>query len=251
MTAVDIVNVHKHFGAQDVLSGIDMQVRQGEVVCLLGPSGSGKTTLLRCINGLAMPDQGHVSVDGALIGRKVRNGKLHDLTGKESAAQRARIGMVFQHFNLFPHLTVLDNLVLGPRTLKLKTSAELERHARELLDRVGLADRAAAYPAQLSGGQQQRVAIARALMMNPDLMLFDEPTSALDPQRVGEVLETMRSLAQDGMTMVVVTHEMTFARQAADRVVFMADGKVVEDSPPREFFDSPSTERARAFLRLV
>ncbi|NUP75475.1 MAG: amino acid ABC transporter ATP-binding protein [Sinomonas sp.] len=251
MSSVDIVNVHKSFGDNEILKGIDMQVRQGEVVCLLGPSGSGKSTLLRCINGLVMPDKGHVSVGGTLIGRKVHGGKLHDLSGREAANQREQIGMVFQQFNLFPHVDVRDNLLLGPRTLKLKGKAELEKKAHSLLGKVGLSDRAKAYPSQLSGGQQQRVAIARALMMEPDLMLFDEPTSALDPELVGEVLDTMRSLAQDGMTMIVVTHEMSFARQVADRVVFMADGHIVEDATPQQFFDSPETERARAFLRLA
>ena len=251
MSSVDIVNVHKSFGDNEILKGIDLQVRQGEVVCLLGPSGSGKSTLLRCVNGLVMPDKGHVSVGGNLIGRKVHNGKLHDLSGKEASSQRERIGMVFQQFNLFPHLDVRDNLVLGPRTLKRGGKSELEEKARHLLAKVGLANRVTAYPSQLSGGQQQRVAIARALMMEPDLMLFDEPTSALDPELVGEVLDTMRSLAQDGMTMIVVTHEMAFARHVADRVVFMADGRIVEDTTPHLFFDSPETERARAFLRLA
>jgi polar amino acid transport system ATP-binding protein len=251
VSSVDIVNVHKSFGDNEILKGIDLQVRQGEVVCLLGPSGSGKSTLLRCINGLVMPDKGHVSVGGTLIGRKAQNGKLHDLNGREAAGQRERIGMVFQQFNLFPHLDVWENLMLGPRAHRRGGKAELEEKARHLLAKVGLASRASAYPSQLSGGQQQRVAIARALMMAPDLMLFDEPTSALDPELVGEVLDTMRSLAQEGMTMIVVTHEMAFARQVADRVVFMADGRVVEDTAPALFFDSPETERARAFLRLA
>ncbi|GAB3561580.1 amino acid ABC transporter ATP-binding protein [Arthrobacter alkaliphilus] len=251
MSSVDIVNVHKSFGDNHILKGIDMRVRQGEVVCLLGPSGSGKSTLLRCINGLVMPDQGHVSVGGTLIGRKVQGGKLHDLSDKEAAGQRERIGMVFQQFNLFPHLDVRDNLVLGPRAHRLGGKAELEGKAHQLLAKVGLSDRAKAFPSQLSGGQQQRVAIARALMMGPGLMLFDEPTSALDPELVGEVLDTMRSLAQEGMTMIVVTHEMAFARQVADRVVFMADGRIVEDTTPDSFFDNPGTERARAFLRLA
>jgi polar amino acid transport system ATP-binding protein len=251
MSSVDIVNVHKSFGENEILKGIDMQVGQGEVVCLLGPSGSGKSTLLRCVNGLVMPDKGHVSVGGTLIGRTVHGGKLHDLSGREAARQREQIGMVFQQFNLFPHLDVRDNLMLGPRAHRLGGKAELEEKAHHLLGKVGLSNRAKAYPAQLSGGQQQRVAIARALMMEPDLMLFDEPTSALDPELVGEVLDTMRSLAQDGMTMIVVTHEMAFARQVADRVVFMADGHVIEDATPAEFFDTPGTERARAFLRLA
>ncbi|MCH6468666.1 amino acid ABC transporter ATP-binding protein [Sinomonas sp. 5-5] len=243
--------MHKSFGDNEILKGIDLRVSQGEVVCLLGPSGSGKSTLLRCINGLVMPDKGHVSVGGTLIGRKVQNGKLHDLSGREAAVQRERIGMVFQQFNLFPHLDVRENLMLGPRAHRLGGRNELEEKARHLLAKVGLASRVNAYPSQLSGGQQQRVAIARALMMAPDLMLFDEPTSALDPELVGEVLDTMRSLAQDGMTMIVVTHEMAFARQVADRVVFMADGHIVEDAAPAQFFDSPATERARAFLRLA
>ncbi|ASN52594.1 amino acid ABC transporter ATP-binding protein [Sinomonas sp. R1AF57] len=251
MSSVDIVNVHKSFGENEILKGIDMHVGQGEVVCLLGPSGSGKSTLLRCVNGLVMPDKGHVSVGGTLIGRKVHGGKLHDLSGREAATQREQIGMVFQQFNLFPHLDVRDNLMLGPRAHWLGGKAELEEKAHRLLGKVGLSNRAKSYPAQLSGGQQQRVAIARALMMEPDLMLFDEPTSALDPELVGEVLDTMRSLAQDGMTMIVVTHEMAFARQVADRVVFMADGHIVEDATPAQFFDSPGTDRARAFLRLA
>ncbi|WP_018762585.1 amino acid ABC transporter ATP-binding protein [Arthrobacter sp. 135MFCol5.1] len=251
MSSVDVVNVHKSFGDNEVLTGIDMQVGQGEVVCLLGPSGSGKSTLLRCINGLVMPDKGHVAVGGNLIGRKVRDGKLHDLRGREASVQRERMGMVFQQFNLFPHLDVRDNLMLGPRAHRLAGKAELEEKARQLLNKVGLGNRADAYPSQLSGGQQQRVAIARALMMEPELMLFDEPTSALDPELVGEVLDTMRSLAEEGMTMIVVTHEMTFARGVADRVVFMADGRIVEDTRPEIFFDNPETERARSFLRLV
>jgi polar amino acid transport system ATP-binding protein len=251
MSSVDIVNVHKSFGENEILKGIDMHVGQGEVVCLLGPSGSGKSTLLRCVNGLVMPDKGHVTVGGTLIGRKVHGGKLHDLSGREAAGQREQIGMVFQQFNLFPHLNVRDNLMLGPRAHRRGGRAELGEKAHALLGKVGLSNRAKAYPAQLSGGQQQRVAIARALMMEPDLMLFDEPTSALDPELVGEVLDTMRSLAQDGMTMIVVTHEMAFARQVADRVVFMADGHIVEDATPAQFFDSPETDRARAFLRLA
>ncbi|MCQ9163740.1 amino acid ABC transporter ATP-binding protein [Arthrobacter sp. STN4] len=251
MSSANIVNIHKHFGGTEILKGINLNVAQGEVVCLLGPSGSGKSTLLRCINGLVMPDQGHVSVGGELIGRSVRKGKLHDLSGREASKQRERIGMVFQQFNLFPHLSSLDNLLLGPLTLKRQKPAALKKRAVELLGKVGLADRVNAFPAQLSGGQQQRVAIARALMMDPRLMLFDEPTSALDPELVGEVLDTMRTLAQEGMTMVVVTHEMNFARQVADRVVFMADGKVVEDSSPLSFFENPKSERARSFLRIA
>lgn len=251
MSAVDVVNLHKHFDQVEVLKGIDMHVSQAEVVCLLGPSGSGKSTLLRCINGLVNPDHGHVAVDDEIIGHKVRGGKLYPLKGKESANQRARIGMVFQQFNLFPHLNVLNNLLLAPQTLVRASKSDLESRAHELLGKVGLGDRAEAFPAQLSGGQQQRVAIARALMLAPALMLFDEPTSALDPELVGEVLETMRSLAQEGMTMVVVTHEMAFARQVADRVVFMDDGRIIEDTVPERFFDNPMTARARAFLGLT
>lgn len=244
----DVVNVNKRFGEVEVLRDVSLQVRPREVVCLLGPSGSGKSTLLRCINGLVMPDKGHVTVDGELIGRAVRRGRLRNLSDRMASKQREHIGMVFQHFNLFPHLTVAENLLLTPRLLRRADPKQLQERATALLHKVGLADRQQAFPAQLSGGEQQRVAIARALMMDPKLMLFDEPTSALDPELIGGVLDTMRSLAKDGMTMIVVTHEMSFARQIADRVAFLADGQILEEGTPTAFFDAPQTARARAFL---
>jgi len=245
------VGVRKSFGATQVLRGIDLSVPTGKVVCLLGPSGAGKSTFLRCINHLETIDGGQIWVDGEPIGFRLRDGRLHELPEREVARQRRHIGMVFQRFNLFAHRTVLENVVEGP-TRVLGTSADRARtEALELLDRVGLADRAGAYPGQLSGGQQQRVAIARALAMRPKLMLFDEPTSALDPELVGEVLEVMRTLAAENMTMVVVTHEMSFATAAADEVVFMADGAVVETGPPSRVLVDPQHERTRQFLARV
>ena len=243
--------VHKSFGHLEVLRGIDLAVQPGEVCCLLGPSGSGKSTFLRCINHLEKISAGRLSVDGELVGYRQQGDKLYELRERETAAKRAQIGMVFQRFNLFPHMTALGNVVEAPtRVLGLSRAAAADR-ARTLLDRVGLADKVDAYPAQLSGGQQQRVAIARALAMQPKLMLFDEPTSALDPELVGEVLDVMRGLAADGMTMVVVTHEMAFARDVGDQVVFMDGGVVVETGAPRDVIDNPQQERTRAFLGKV
>jgi polar amino acid transport system ATP-binding protein len=245
---VHAVNVTKAFHGNEVLKGIDMDVRHGEVVCLLGPSGSGKTTFLRCINQLETIDGGRIWVDGDLMGYEDRSGTLHRLTEKRIAAQRREIGMVFQRFNLFPHLTALENIMEAPIQVKGESKKDVRDRALALLEQVGLKDKPSAYPAQLSGGQQQRVAIARALAMKPKLMLFDEPTSALDPELVGEVLRVMRQLAHDGMTMIVVTHEMGFAREVADRVVFMDGGVVVEEGPPNEVISNPQHERTRSFL---
>jgi len=243
--------VHKSFGALDVLKGIDLQVQPGEVMCLVGPSGSGKTTFLRCINHLEQITAGRLYVDGALVGYAERNGKLYELHPRDAARQRRDIGMVFQHFNLFPHMTALENIIEAPTRVKKRSKDEAIATARRLLDQVGLAGKEKAYPAQLSGGQQQRVAIARALAMEPKLMLFDEPTSALDPELVGEVLDAMKQLAQAGMTMVVVTHEMGFAREVADQLVFMDAGVVVESGNPREVLSNPQHQRTKAFLSKV
>jgi len=243
--------VHKRFGRQDVLKGITLQVMPGEVMCLLGPSGSGKSTFLRCINHLEKIDAGRLSVDGELVGYRQVGDKLHELRESEVARKRAEIGMVFQHFNLFPNMTVSENVACAPVRVKKLPRARAEGRAGELLARVGLPDKLDAYPAQLSGGQQQRVAIARALAMDPKLMLFDEPTSALDPELVGEVLQVMRELARDGMTMIVVTHEMGFAREVADTVVFMDGGVVVESGEPASVLENPRHERTRSFLSKV
>ncbi|WP_030274122.1 ATP-binding cassette domain-containing protein [Micromonospora globosa] len=243
--------VHKSFGPLEVLKGIDLEVRSGEVCCLLGPSGSGKSTFLRCINHLEKIDAGRIWVDGDLIGYRERGGKLYEMRDKDVAAQRRAIGMVFQRFNLFPHMTVLQNVMEAPVLLRQAKKAQAREHAAQLLDRVGLGDKLGAYPGQLSGGQQQRVAIARALAMRPKLMLFDEPTSALDPELVGEVLDTMKDLARDGMTMIVVTHEIGFAREVGDHLVFMDGGVVVEQGDPREVISAPKHERTKAFLAKV
>jgi polar amino acid transport system ATP-binding protein len=248
MPLVHAVNVTKSFHHNEVLKGIDLDVERGQVVCLLGPSGSGKTTFLRCINQLETIDGGRIWVDDELMGYAERDGKLYRLKNKEIAAQRREIGMVFQRFNLFPHKTALENIIEAPTQVKGESKKTARERAMKLLDRVGLADRCNAYPAQLSGGQQQRVAIARALAMQPKLMLFDEPTSALDPELVGEVLAVMRELALDGMTMIVVTHEMSFARDVADTVVFMDGGVVVEAGPPKEVINNPQHSRTQAFL---
>ncbi|HET6666248.1 MAG TPA: amino acid ABC transporter ATP-binding protein [Intrasporangium sp.] len=249
---VHAVNVLKSFHGTEVLKGIDLEVHRGEVVVLLGPSGSGKTTFLRCINQLETIDGGRIWVDGDLIGyREDETGALHHLSDKQVAAQRRGIGMVFQRFNLFPHLTALENVMEAPIQVKGTSKAEARARGLELLDRVGLADKPKAYPGALSGGQQQRVAIARALAMDPKLMLFDEPTSALDPELVGDVLNVMRDLARAGMTMIVVTHEMGFAREVADRVVFMDGGVVVEQGTPSQCIDNPQQERTRTFLRRM
>lgn len=249
---VECVNIHKSFGSNHVLRGIDLQVKSGEVLCIIGPSGSGKSTLLRCINYLETPDSGEVIVHNQRIGVYTKkNGQRAALPGPLLATQRRSLGMVFQHFNLFPHMTVLGNLIEAPVGVRGLHKDEAIRLARELLTKVGLGDREDAYPAQLSGGQKQRVAIARALAMDPQVMLFDEPTSALDPEIVGEVLEVMRFLATEGMTMLVVTHEMSFARDVADRVVFMDDGCVVESGTPREVLLSPKAARTAQFLERL
>ncbi|MBD2758296.1 amino acid ABC transporter ATP-binding protein [Yimella sp. cx-573] len=248
---VHAVNVTKAFYGNQVLKGIDLDVAEGEVVCLLGPSGSGKTTFLRCINQLETINGGRIWVDGDLMGYEDRGGTLHKLHDRKVAAQRRDIGMVFQRFNLFPHMTALENVAEAPVQVNGVNKKQARDEARALLERVGLGDRCDHYPSQLSGGQQQRVAIARALAMHPKLMLFDEPTSALDPELVGEVLEVMRELAEGGMTMIVVTHEIAFARDVADRVVFMDGGVVVEQGPPREIIARPQHERTKTFLRRI
>jgi polar amino acid transport system ATP-binding protein len=243
--------VHKRFGLLEVLKGISLEVQRGEVMCVLGPSGSGKSTFLRCINHLEKINSGRLWVDGSLVGYQQRGDRLHELRDSEVARERAQIGMVFQRFNLFPHMNALQNVIEAPVLVKGVRKEQAVTKARELLHRVGLGDKIDAYPAQLSGGQQQRVAIARALAMEPKLMLFDEPTSALDPELVGEVLDAMRQLARDGMTMIVVTHEIGFAREVGDTLVFMDDGVVVEAGPPREVLANPREERTKAFLSKV
>jgi polar amino acid transport system ATP-binding protein len=244
-------SVHKSFGSLEVLKGIDLVVQQGEVCCVLGPSGSGKSTFLRCVNHLEKINAGRILVDGDLIGYQERGGKLHELGEKDVARQRQSIGMVFQRFNLFPHMTVLQNVMEAPCRVKSENKAEVRDRAESLLDQVGLGAKKQNYPGQLSGGQQQRVAIARALAMRPKLMLFDEPTSALDPELVGEVLDSMKDLARQGMTMIVVTHEIGFAREVGDSLIFMDDGVVVEQGPPREVIANPREERTKAFLSKV
>jgi polar amino acid transport system ATP-binding protein len=248
---VDARNVHKHFGPAHVLKGITLSVERGQVTCLLGPSGSGKSTFLRCLNHLERIDSGRIYVDGVLMGYTEHGNRIREMRPREIAAQRRGIGMVFQRFNLFPHLTALGNITEAPIGVIQQGRQSARDRGMELLDRVGLADRAHAYPAQLSGGQQQRVAIARALAMDPQLMLFDEPTSALDPELVGDVLAVMRDLARSGMTMIVVTHEMGFAREVADQVVFMDDGAVVETGVPDRVITSPQHPRTMAFLNSV
>ncbi|MDX2729084.1 MULTISPECIES: amino acid ABC transporter ATP-binding protein [Streptomyces] len=243
--------VHKSFGPIEVLKGIDLEVAPREVFCLIGPSGSGKSTFLRCINHLEKLNAGRLYVDGDLVGYRQNGNKLHELKDSEVALKRRDIGMVFQRFNLFPHMTALENVMEAPVQVKGETKAVARERAGRLLDRVGLADKAGNYPSQLSGGQQQRVAIARALAMEPKLMLFDEPTSALDPELVGDVLDVMRGLAEDGMTMVVVTHEMGFAREVGDSLVFMDDGVVVEAGNPRDVLTNPQHDRTRTFLSKV
>ncbi|MFF0272642.1 MULTISPECIES: amino acid ABC transporter ATP-binding protein [unclassified Streptomyces] len=243
--------VHKSYGAAHILRGIDLEVQNGEVFCLVGPSGSGKSTFLRCINHLERVDGGRLSVDGQLVGYKEKNGKLYELKDSEVAVQRRDIGMVFQRFNLFPHMTALANVMEAPIQVKGESKAVARERAERLLDRVGLRDKMGNYPSQLSGGQQQRVAIARALAMEPKLMLFDEPTSALDPELVGDVLDVMRDLAESGMTMIVVTHEMGFAREVGDSLVFMDGGVVVEAGNPRDVLGNPQHDRTKAFLSKV
>jgi polar amino acid transport system ATP-binding protein len=243
--------VHKSFGRLEVLNGITLEVKRGEVMCMLGPSGSGKSTFLRCINHLEKINAGRLSVDGELVGYRESGAKLYELRDREVCRKRAEIGMVFQHFNLFPHMTALQNVTLAPTRVGGASRREADERGRELLTRVGLGDKLDVYPVALSGGQQQRVAIARALAMQPKLMLFDEPTSALDPELVGDVLDAMRQLAADGMTMIVVTHEMGFAREVADTAVFMDGGVVVEAGPPSEVLVNPRHERTKAFLSKV
>jgi polar amino acid transport system ATP-binding protein len=243
--------VHKRFGRLEVLKGIDLEVQPGEVLVMLGPSGSGKSTFLRCINHLEKINSGRLSVDGELVGYRESGDKLHELHEREVARKRSEIGMVFQHFHLFPHMTAIENVMLAPIRVARVPRDQARVRAQELLTRVGLADKLNTYPVALSGGQQQRVAIARALAMQPKLMLFDEPTSALDPELVGDVLDAMRQLARDGMTMIVVTHELGFAREVADEVVFMDDGVVVESGRPDQLISNPRHERTRAFLTKV
>jgi ABC-type polar amino acid transport system ATPase subunit len=243
--------VSKNFGTNRVLRGISLEVDPGEVLCIVGPSGSGKSTFLRCINHLERVDGGRLSVDGQLVGYRQKGEKLYELKLKEAAFQRQEIGMVFQRFNLFPHLTAVENITLAPMRVKGLSRTKATARAKELLERVGLGDKGGAYPAHLSGGQQQRVAIARALAMDPKLMLFDEPTSALDPELVGEVLDVMKGLAKSGMTMIVVTQEMGFAREVADTLVFMDDGVVVEAGPPRQVLSDPQHDRTKASLSKV
>jgi polar amino acid transport system ATP-binding protein len=243
--------VHKAFGNLEVLKGIDLQVASGEVCCLIGPSGSGKSTFLRCINHLEKINAGRLYVAGDLVGYRQQGGKLYELRDHEVARKRRDIGMVFQRFNLFPHMTAVENIIEAPVQVKGMNKAAARERAHELLARVGLADKASSYPSQLSGGQQQRVAIARALAMDPKLMLFDEPTSALDPELVGDVLDVMRDLAETGMTMIVVTHEMGFAREVGDSLVFMDGGVVVESGNPREVLSNPQHERTQSFLSKV
>ncbi|MCT9090908.1 amino acid ABC transporter ATP-binding protein [Streptomyces sp. ASQP_92] len=243
--------VHKSFGPAHILKGIDLEVAEGEVFCLIGPSGSGKSTFLRCINHLEQINAGRLYVDGDLVGYRQKGDKLYELKDSEVALKRRDIGMVFQRFNLFPHMTAVENVMEAPVQVKRESKAVARERALKLLDRVGLADKAGNYPSQLSGGQQQRVAIARALAMQPKLMLFDEPTSALDPELVGDVLDVMRGLAEDGMTMIVVTHEMGFAREVGDSLVFMDDGVVVEAGNPRDVLTNPQHDRTKSFLSKV
>jgi polar amino acid transport system ATP-binding protein len=253
--AVELVvkseQVHKHFGRVNVLKGIDLEVEPQEVMCIVGPSGSGKSTFLRCINHLEKLDAGKLYVNGHLVGYRQKGDKLYELREKEVAQQRREIGMVFQRFNLFPHMTARENVMEAPLRVRREGKSVVRERADKLLDRVGLSAKKDSYPSQLSGGQQQRVAIARALAMEPKLMLFDEPTSALDPELVGEVLDVMKQLAQDGMTMVVVTHEMGFAREVGDALVFMDDGVVVESGSPRDVLTNPQHDRTKSFLSKV
>ena len=253
--AVDVVvravDVQKHFGRLHVLKGVNLEVRRRETVCIIGPSGSGKSTFLRCVNHLEKIDGGRIEVNGHLIGYREQKGKLVEDSERNIARQREEIGMVFQRFNLFPHKTALGNVTEAPIRVRRVSRERAEAGGRELLERVGLADKCDVYPGKLSGGQQQRVAIARALAMNPALMLFDEPTSALDPEVTGEVLDVMEELAREGMTMIVVTHEMGFARKAADRVLMMDDGRIIEEGPPVHFFTAPAEERTKQFLSKI
>ncbi|MBV7569364.1 amino acid ABC transporter ATP-binding protein [Pseudomonas sp. PDM27] len=248
---VRIEGLHKSFGSLDVLKGIDLNVQQGQKISLIGPSGSGKTTLLRCVNYLEEPTKGDIYIDNELIGQRLVGSRKVPMSDKELARMRAEIGMVFQRFNLFPHLSVLENIILGPLKVQQRNRAEAVELAEDLLNKVGMFAKRDAFPEQLSGGQQQRIAIARALAMKPKLMLFDEATSALDPELVGEVLGVMRRLAEEGMTMIIVTHEMSFAESVSDQVIFMADGNIVEQGPPRQIFRESQIERTRSFIRAV
>ena len=248
---VRIVDLHKSFGLLEVLAGVSIEVPRGEVLSIIGPSGSGKTTLLRCVNFLERPSSGEIWVDGKLIGQKIVGGRKQYLSDREMAAERAEIGFVFQRFNLFPHLSALENVTLAPRRVRGTPRGEAEALGREMLNKVGLGHKLEEYPERLSGGQQQRVAIARVLAMQPKLILFDEPTSALDPELVGEVLSVMRKLAEEGRTMMIVTHEIQFAGDVSDRVIFMDEGRIVESGPPADILRSPSHERTRAFLHKI
>ena len=248
---VRIEGLHKSFGSLDVLKGIELNVQQGQKISLIGPSGSGKTTLLRCVNYLEEPTKGDIYIDNELIGQRLVGSRKVPMSDKELARMRAEIGMVFQRFNLFPHLSVLENIILGPLKVQQRNRAEAVELAEDLLNKVGMFAKRDAFPEQLSGGQQQRIAIARALAMRPKLMLFDEATSALDPELVGEVLGVMRRLAEEGMTMIIVTHEMSFAESVSDQVIFMADGNIVEQGPPRQIFRESQVERTRSFIRAV
>ena len=245
------IDVHKRFGRLEVLKGVSLEVWQRETVCIIGPSGSGKSTFLRCINHLEKLDAGRIEVNGRLIGYREQNGRLVEDTDRSTARQRTQIGMVFQRFNLFPHKTALENVIEAPVHVLGVPKREATADAEKLLARVGLAEKSDAYPGKLSGGQQQRVAIARALAMKPSLMLFDEATSALDPEVIRDVLAVMEELANEGMTMIVVTHEMGFARRAADRVTMMDDGRIIEDGPPEHFFEAPSEQRTKKFLSRI
>ena len=238
---INITNLHKNFGDLEVLKNISTEIKKGEIISIIGPSGSGKSTFLRCINKLEEPSSGHIYIDGM------------DLMDKNTDINkiRERVGMVFQHFNLFPHMTVLDNLTLSPMMVKKESKEEAEKYALSLLEKIGLSDKASSYPSQLSGGQKQRIAIARALAMKPDVILFDEPTSALDPEMIKEVLDVMRDLAKEGMTMLIVTHEMGFARNVGNRILFMDKGEIIEDCSPKEFFENPTNERIKDFLNKV
>jgi polar amino acid transport system ATP-binding protein len=248
---VRIVDLRKSFGALEVLKGIDLEVQKGECVSIVGPSGSGKTTLLRCVNYLERPTGGSIWIDGQRIGQKETNGRLRDLSDREMARERAEIGFVFQRFNLFPHLTALDNVTLAPRRVRKMSLADARTLGSEMLAKVGLGHKLDEYPERLSGGQQQRVAIARVLAMQPKLILFDEPTSALDPELVGEVLSVMRKLAEEGRTMMIVTHEIQFAGDVSDRAIFMDEGRIVEQGLPVDVFKKPSHERTRTFLKKI
>lgn len=248
---IEYKDIHKSFGSLEVLKGINLSIAEKEVLCVIGPSGSGKSTLLRCLNHLERITAGEIFVEGTLVDKNDFGKNQMKISHQQMAEINSELGMVFQRFNLFPHMTVLENVISGPTVVKKEKKEDIIPYAEELLELVGLADKRNEYPSRLSGGQQQRVAIARALAMKPKIMLFDEPTSALDPELVGEVLEVMKKLARDGMTMMVVTHEMGFAREVADRVVFMDEGIIVEENEPNAFFDHPQTERAKSFLRKI